>query len=50
MNIFMFLALPLFMFLNPDDTDQAILNVGNFSGSDNDAIIPEGWESHYDRL
>lgn len=42
MNFFMFLALPLFMFLNPDDTDQAILNVGNFSGSDNDAIIPGG--------
>lgn len=45
MKFFMLLTLPLFMFLNPDDSDPAILNVGFFSGSDNDAIIPEGWET-----
>ncbi|MCA1803576.1 MAG: DUF3047 domain-containing protein [Rhodothermaceae bacterium] len=40
----MFLTIPLFLFANTGDKDPVVLNVGFFSGSENDALIPDGWE------
>lgn len=45
MNLFVLFALPLLMIVNPDDTAPAALNVGLFSGSESDALIPDGWET-----
>ncbi|TVQ15978.1 MAG: DUF3047 domain-containing protein [Balneolaceae bacterium] len=39
------LALALLMIVNPDEPGLATMNVGDFSGSDSDTMIPAGWET-----